>query len=137
VTVSSTFIVGSTVLRVYGLHRDGKLKRAVKVIIDGKHTTIVDTAGRLHSTRIGRSFYYGKRWTGHLALVREAIKLGIVPRTNLVRVAELEKQRRERHYAALAAQDTLRRAEQAGVRLPAETVQALKRKTRALRRAEP
>jgi hypothetical protein len=125
-----SFDVQGTPLTVYGVYQDGKPKLASKLITDGRHTSFIN-GGKFYSTRAtGGSVYYGRRWQRHLALVKDAIALGVLPKGNLLRVAKIEEARRAREAAAYSAREAIRGAAEAGVKLPASTLKALKRKAR-------
>lgn len=126
------FSVGGTELTVHGIYQDGKPKRATKLITDGRHVSYVNGDGKFYSTRACHSSrHYGHRWQGHTALIREAIALGALPKSNALKLAKIEERRRERSHAAYAARDAISSAASAGVTLPAATLRMLKRKARA------
>lgn len=121
------FLIGDTELTVHGMYRDGKPKMAFKMIVEAHSVTYVNAAGKLYSSRVGHSSRsYGRRWQGHVALIREAIALGVLPKGNTLKVAAIEERRRQMQNAAYSAKDTLRSAESAGVTLPANVVRKLK-----------
>ena len=136
-TSYTIFSVCGTELLVNKAPDDGRPHLASKIIRSGHGVSYVTPDGVMFSSRVSPGkWYVGKRWTGRLDIVRDAIALGVLPdkKKAVAALVKAEGERKERQAKGYAAKDAIDGAKRAGVSLPPVLEGKLKVLIRAARK---
>lgn len=131
-TMKQTFFVAGKELTVYAATPfDSSPHLASKVLIHPQgRVSYLSSDGRMFSTLVTRSGFFGRRWHGHESLIRDALALGLLPKKAGEQLLKREAVHRDRRNRQIAANDLLSAAVAFGIVLPAKVLSAAKKASR-------
>lgn len=122
------FTVDGTAITVHQAHRDGLAKKPRAMLAKDNHFSYISSSGKFFSTRVGYGTrHYGTNWHSHHEIIRDAIKLGVLPRGHLEKLIALENRRERRRQRKVSASIVLHHAARAGIHLTGYQTRKLKR----------
>ena len=114
----SVYEVDGSELAVFKAPGGARASSATKVICRDGHVSYVTAAGKMFSSRVGAgSWYIGRRWqVRDIALIEDAIALGVLPSKDVKALKALKEGERARADRMWAAQNIVDHAKKIGIK---------------------